>query len=74
MIVTSDEHFYKKLRRLRFYGMENTYYSEDAIIQGLMNFMPLFFTQVVSPDKYIAQERIADEYNKSLAMTSLSCL
>ncbi len=29
MVVTNDEELYKRLNRLRFYGMETTYYSEE---------------------------------------------
>ena len=75
MIVTSDENLYKKLRRLRFYGMENTYYSEESGYNSRLDELhaAILLRKLSHLDKYIARRReIAYKYDKSLAMTSLS--
>lgn len=75
MVVTSDENLHKKLQRLRFYGMENTYYSEETGYNSRLDELhaAILLRKLSHLDKYIARRReIADEYNKSLAMTSLS--
>jgi len=75
MIVTNDENLHKKLRRLRFYGMEKTYYAEEHGYNSRLDEIhaEILLRKLSHLDKYITRRReIADEYDKSLAMTSLS--
>lgn len=74
MVVTDDESLYKKLLRLRFYGMEKTYYALEhgynsrldelhaAILRGKLKYL----------DRYIARRKeIAVRYDRELADTGL---
>jgi len=74
MVVTGSEELYGKLRRLRFYGMEKTYYALDhgynsrldelhaAILRGKLKYL----------DRYVARRReLAARYDRLLAGTSL---
>ncbi len=75
MIVTNDENIYKKVRRLRFYGMEKTYYSEELGYNSRLDELhaEILLRKLSHLDNYIARRReIAHEYDRSLAMTSLS--
>jgi len=75
MIVTNDENLYKKLRRLRFYGMENTYYSEEPGYNSRLDELhaEILLRKLSHLDEYIMRRReIAHEYDQSLAMTNLS--
>ncbi len=74
MIVTSDENLYRKMQRLRFYGMEKTYYSEEHGYNSRLDELhaEILLRKLSHLDKYIARRReIAHEYDQSLAMTSL---
>jgi dTDP-3-amino-2,3,6-trideoxy-4-keto-D-glucose/dTDP-3-amino-3,4,6-trideoxy-alpha-D-glucose/dTDP-2,6-dideoxy-D-kanosamine transaminase len=75
MIVTNDENLYKRARRLRFYGMESTYYSEEPGYNSRLDELhaEILLRKLSHLDEYIARRReIAYEYDESLAMTSLS--
>lgn len=74
MVVTDDEELYGKLRRLRFYGMEKTYYALEhgynsrldelhaAILRGKLKHL----------DQYIARrQELAARYDRELADTGL---
>jgi len=74
MVVTNDETLYKKLLRLRFYGMEKTYYSlehgynsrldelQAAILRGKLRHL----------DNYIARrQELAKRYDQALAQSGL---
>ena len=74
MVVTNDETLYKKLLRLRFYGMEKTYYSLEqgynsrldelhaAILRGKLRHL----------DDYIARrQELAKRYDQALAQSGL---
>ncbi len=75
MIITSDENLYKKMRRLRFYGMEKTYYSEEHGYNSRLDELhaEILLHKLSHLDKYIARRKeVAHEYDQTLAMTSLS--
>ena len=74
MVVTDDESLYKKLLRLRFYGMEKTYYALEhgynsrldelhaAILRGKLKHL----------DRYISRRKeLAARYDRMLADTEL---
>lgn len=75
MVVTNDEALRRKLLRLRFYGMEQTYYALEhgynsrldelhaAVLRGKLNHL----------ERYIARRReLAARYDRMLANTALS--
>jgi len=75
MIITNDENLYGKVRRLRFYGMENSYYSEETGYNSRLDEIhaEILLRKLSHLDKYIARRReIAHEYDQSLAKTGLS--
>ncbi len=75
MIITSDETIYEKLRRLRFYGMEKTYYSEERGYNSRLDELhaEILLRKLSHLDEYIAnRKKIAHEYDQSLAMKSIS--
>ncbi|MBI5741724.1 MAG: DegT/DnrJ/EryC1/StrS family aminotransferase [Nitrospirae bacterium] len=75
MILTNDENLYSKMRRLRFYGMEKTYYSEESGYNSRLDELhaEILLRKLSHLDEYIARRReIAHKYDQSLAMTSLS--
>lgn len=74
MIETSDENLHKKLRRLRFYGMDNTYYPEDPVNNSRLDEIhaAILLRKLSHLYKYISRRReITYEYDISLALTSL---
>jgi len=74
MVVTNDEELYKKLRRLRFYGMENTYYSEEHGYNSRLDELhaAILLQKLKHLDEYISRRRIiAQKYNHSLGNTNL---
>ncbi|MBI4707812.1 MAG: DegT/DnrJ/EryC1/StrS family aminotransferase [Candidatus Omnitrophica bacterium] len=75
MIITGDENLYKKLRRLRFYGMEKTYYSEEHGYNSRLDELhaEILLRKLSHLDEYIARRKeIAYVYDQSLAMTGIS--
>lgn len=74
MVVTGSEELYSKLKRLRFYGMEKTYYSVDEGYNSRLDEIhaAILLKKMNHIDEYIQRRRqIADVYNKRLASTSL---
>ena len=75
MVITDDETLYKKLMRLRFYGMEKTYYAQEhgynsrldelhaAILRGKLKYLPRYIDR---------RKELAKRYNRELADTSLT--
>jgi aminotransferase EvaB len=74
MVITADEELHAKLRRLRFYGMEKTYYAHEhgynsrldelhtAILRGKLKHL----------DRYLARRKeLAARYDRMLADTDL---
>jgi aminotransferase EvaB len=75
MIVTSNENLYEKIRRLRFYGMEKTYYSEEHGYNSRLDELhaEILFRKLSHIDEYIARRKeLAHKYDKLLSSTSLS--
>ncbi len=73
MAITNDESLNEKLRRLRIYGMEKTYYSEEHGYNSRLDELhaEILFRKLSHIDEYIARRKeIADLYNKQLASTT----
>ena len=75
MVVTDDEALYKKLQRLRFYGMEKTYYALEHGYNSRLDELhaAILLKKLSHLDAYINRRRaIADRYDELLAGTSLA--
>jgi aminotransferase EvaB len=75
MIITSAENLYAKLRRLRFYGMEKTYYSEEPGYNSRLDELQaeILLRKLSHIDEYIARRKeLAGQYNRLLVTTSLT--
>jgi aminotransferase EvaB len=75
MILTDNEEFYKKLRRLRFYGAEKTYYAIEHGYNSRLDEIQasILLSKLPKLDKYVARRReIAAMYNELLADTNLT--
>jgi len=75
MVVTNNESLNKKLRRLRFYGMEQTYYAEEHGYNSRLDELhaEILLRKLVHLDKYIERRReIALRYDRLLADTGLT--
>lgn len=75
MVVTSDESFYRKIRRLRFYGMEKTYYAEEHGYNSRLDELhaEILFCKLSHLNEYIARRKeLAGQYDQLLATTSLA--
>lgn len=74
MVITNSVEVSEKLRRLRFYGMEKTYYSLE---QGYNSRLDELHASILSVklthiEEYISRRRqIAEQYNENLKNTSL---
>jgi dTDP-3-amino-2,3,6-trideoxy-4-keto-D-glucose/dTDP-3-amino-3,4,6-trideoxy-alpha-D-glucose/dTDP-2,6-dideoxy-D-kanosamine transaminase len=74
MIVTSNEDIYNSLRRLRFYGMERTYYSIEQGYNSRLDELQasILLSKLKHLSYYIKKRRgIAQRYNELLKNTSL---
>ena len=74
MVITNDENLYKKLRRLRFYGMEKTYYSQEHGYNSRLDELhaAILLCKLNRLDEYISRRRsIARQYNQFLTDTDL---
>jgi dTDP-3-amino-2,3,6-trideoxy-4-keto-D-glucose/dTDP-3-amino-3,4,6-trideoxy-alpha-D-glucose/dTDP-2,6-dideoxy-D-kanosamine transaminase len=74
MVVTNNESLYKKILRLRFYGMETTYYSIEHGYNSRLDEIhaAILLKKLTHLDKYLAErKRIAKEYFKNLNDTDL---
>lgn len=74
MVVTNNVEFYKRLKRLRFYGMEETYYSEEHGHNSRLDELhaSILLRRLTHIDEYITSRRlIAEEYNKAFKNTGL---
>jgi aminotransferase EvaB len=75
IVVTSDESLNEKLRRLRFYGMEKTYYSEEHGYNSRLDELHagILLSKLSHLDEYIARrKKLARQYDQLLSTTSLS--
>lgn len=69
MVVTNNEELYRRLRRLRFYGMEETYYSEEHGYNSRLDELHagVLLKRLKHIDEYIAlRKKIAKTYDNSL--------
>lgn len=74
MVITGNEHHYKRIKRLRFYGMEETYYSKEHGFNSRLDEMQaaILLSKLAHLDEYISKRRhLAMQYNKLLAETGL---
>lgn len=74
MVTTNDDVLDAKLRRLRFYGMENVYYSEENGYNSRLDEVhaEILFRKLKRLDQYISKRQaLAKRYDKILAGTSL---
>ncbi len=74
MVVTDDEALYKKLLRLRFYGMEKTYYALEHGYNSRLDELhaAILLKKLTHLDAYIDRRRaIADRYDALLSGTPL---
>jgi dTDP-3-amino-2,3,6-trideoxy-4-keto-D-glucose/dTDP-3-amino-3,4,6-trideoxy-alpha-D-glucose/dTDP-2,6-dideoxy-D-kanosamine transaminase len=74
MIVTNDETLDHKLRRLRFYGMDKVYYSEELGYNSRLDEIhaEILLRKLKHLDGYIAKRQaLAERYDRMLASTSL---
>jgi aminotransferase EvaB len=75
MVITSDENLNEKIRRLRFYGMEQNYYAEEHGYNSRLDEIhaEILLRKLSHLNEYIKRRKeLAHRYNKLLATTSLS--
>jgi aminotransferase EvaB len=75
MVITNDEAFFKKVRRLRFYGMEETYYSLEHGYNSRLDELhaEILLNRLKRLDGYIERRRaLAKQYDTLLADTGLT--
>ncbi len=74
MVITNDEGVVHKLRRLRFYGMENTYYAEEHGYNSRLDELhaAILRRKLSHLNSYLARRReLANRYDTELADTGL---
>ena len=74
MVITNEKALYRKLRRLRFYGMENAYYSMEHGYNSRLDELhaEILRRKLAHLDEYIARRRaLAKSYDEKLKDTSL---
>ena len=74
MAVTSDKKLYESLRRLRFYGMEQTYYAKEHGYNSRLDELhaEILLRKLSHIDKYINRRKeLAHKYDQLLATTNL---
>ena len=75
MVVTDDEALCQRLRRLRFYGMEKTYYSNEHGYNSRLDEIhaEILLRKLAHIAEYIARRQtLARQYNQLLADTGLT--
>jgi len=75
MVVTDNEELYRKLLRLRFYGMEKTYYALEHGYNSRLDELhaAILRSKLKHLDRYIARRReLAARYDRLLADTGLT--
>lgn len=74
MVLTNNEDLYKKLLRLRFYGMEKTYYSLEHGYNSRLDELhaAILLHKLSHLDEYIERRRaLAQQYDRLLSDTDL---
>jgi len=75
MVITDDKNLYEKVKRLRFYGMEETYYSKEHGYNSRLDELQaaILLNKLSHLDEYISKRRhLAIQYDKLLAKTGLN--
>ena len=75
MVITDDEKLAARLRRLRFYGMEGSYYAEESGYNSRLDEVQaeILLRKFSRLPQYIAKRRtLAERYDKFLSATSLA--
>jgi len=75
MVITDNESIYKKLQRLRFYGMEKTYYALEHGYNSRLDELhaAILLKKLAHLDAYVQRRReLAAIYDEMLADTSLT--
>lgn len=75
MVVTDDEQIAARLRRLRMYGMERTYYAEEHGYNSRLDELhaAILLTKLGHLDEYIARRQaVAARYERDLADTPIT--
>ena len=74
MVITDDERLYERVKRLRFYGMEETYYSKEHGYNSRLDELQaaILLSKLLRLDEYISKRRhLAKQYDKLLVETGL---
>jgi len=74
MVITQNEDLYQKLKKLRFYGMEKTYYSLEQGYNSRLDELhaSILLKKLDHLDNYIKRRReLAEQYNHLLKNSSL---
>jgi len=74
MVITDDKNLYERVKRLRFYGMEETYYSKEHGYNSRLDELQaaILLNKLSHLDEYISKRRhLAKQYDKLLAETGL---
>ena len=74
MVNTNNEELYRKLKRLRFYGAEKTYYANEHGFNSRLDEMhaSILLKKITHLDDYIKRRQtLAHQYNTLLSNTSL---
>ncbi|MEW6609245.1 MAG: DegT/DnrJ/EryC1/StrS family aminotransferase [bacterium] len=74
MILTNNKNLYERLLRIRFYGMEKTYYSLEHGYNSRLDELhaAILLTKLTHLDEYILRRKfLASQYDQSLAQTNL---
>ncbi len=74
MVITGDESLYERVKRLRFYGMEETYYSKEHGYNSRLDELQaaILLSKLSHLDEYISKRKhLAMQYDKLLAETGL---
>jgi len=75
MVITDDKNLYERVKRLRFYGMEETYYSKEHGYNSRLDELQaaILLNKLSHLDEYISKRRhLAIQYDKLLAKTGLN--
>ena len=74
MVISNDESLYERVKRLRFYGMEEAYYSKEHGYNSRLDELQaaILLNKLSHLDEYISKRRhLAKQYDKLLAETGL---
>jgi aminotransferase EvaB len=74
MVITDDKDLYERVKRLRFYGMKETYYSIEHGYNSRLDELQaaILLNKLSHLDEYISKRRyLARQYDKMLAETGL---